>query len=77
MASLKPLSFDPVPPESVEDRWIGFNDGLETTAGCGADAVMIAVPKDTQLPRNPSCLTTTPKTTVGDKVKEWFKSIVH
>jgi hypothetical protein len=34
------------------------------------------VPKDTQLPRNPSCLTT-PKPSVGDKVKEWFKSIVH
>jgi penicillin-binding protein 1B len=77
MASLKPLSFDPVPPETVEDRWIGFNDGLETTAACSADAVMIAVPKDTQLPRNPSCLTTTPQTTVGAKVKEWFKSIVH
>ncbi len=76
MASLKPLSFDPVPPETVEDRWIGFNDGLETTAACSADAVLIAVPKDTQLPRNPSCLTT-PKTSVGDKVKEWFKSIVH
>ena len=76
MASLKPVSFDPVPPETVEDRWIGFNDGLETTAACGTDAVMIAVPKDTQLPRNPSCLTT-PKATVGDKVKEWFKSIVH
>ena len=77
MASLKPLSFDPVPPETVEDRWIGFNDGLETTPTCSADAVMIAVPKDTQLPRNPSCLTTPPKATVGDKVKEWFKSIVH
>jgi penicillin-binding protein 1B len=76
MASLKPLSFDPVPPETVEDRWIGFNDGLETTPTCSADAVMIAVPKDTQLPRNPSCLTA-PKTSVGDKVKEWFKSIVH
>jgi len=76
MASLKPLSFDPVAPETVEDRWIGFSDGLETTAACSADAVMIAVPKDTQLPRNPSCLTT-PKPTVGDKVKEWFKSIVH
>jgi penicillin-binding protein 1B len=76
MASLKPLSFDPVAPETVEDRWIGFNDGLETTPTCSADAVMIAVPKDTQLPRNPSCLTT-PKTTVGEKVKEWFKSIVH
>lgn len=76
MANLKPLSYDPVAPETVEDRWIGFHDGLETTATCSADAVMIAVPKDTQLPGNPSCLST-PKSTVGEKVKEWFKSIVH
>lgn len=76
MANLNPLSYDPVAPETVEDRWIGFHDGLETTATCSADAVMIAVPKDTQLPVNPSCLST-PKSTVGEKVKEWFKSIVH
>ena len=42
MASLKPVSFEPVPPESVEDRWIGFDDGLETTPACSADAVLIA-----------------------------------
>ena len=76
MASLKPLSFDPVAPETVEERWIGFNDGLETTATCSADAVEIAVPKDTQLPGNPKCVST-PKPSVGDKVKEWLKSIVH
>jgi hypothetical protein len=76
MASLKPLSFDPVAPETVEERWIGFNDGLETTATCGADAVKIAVPRNTQLPANPSCISA-PKPSVGDKVKEWIKSIVH
>ncbi len=76
MASLKPLSFDPVAPETVEDRWIGFNDGLETTATCGADPVQIAVPRNTQLPGNPSCVSA-PKPSVGNKVKEWIKSIVH
>jgi hypothetical protein len=40
--------------------------------GCGE----IAVPKDTQLPGNPRCMST-PKPSVGDKVKEWIKSIVH
>ena len=53
------------------------NDGLETTPTCSADAVEIAVPKDTQLPGNPRCVATPPKASVGDKVKEWFKSIVH
>ena len=53
MASLKSASFEPVPPELVEDRWIGFADGLETTPACSADAVMVAVPKDTVIPAKP------------------------
>ena len=40
LSRLKSASFQPVPPEQVEDRWIGFSDGLETTPGCGADAVL-------------------------------------
>ena len=82
MASLRPVSYDPVTPETVEDRWIGFEDGLETTANCGTDSVVIGVPKDTQLPTNPHCFSAphagvADKTTAGDKIKEWFKSIVH
>lgn len=76
MASLRPVSYDPVTPETVEDRWIGFDDGLETTANCGTDPVVVGVPKDTQLPANPSCISA-PHATVGDKIKEWFKSVVH
>ena len=45
MARLKPASFQPVPPESVEDRWIGYGDGLETAPACSADAVLVAVPE--------------------------------
>ena len=83
LASLKPVSFDPIVPDSVEDRWIGFHDGLETTPACSADAVVIGVPKDTQLPPDSKCLSTahvtpsTPHATTGEKVKEWLKSIVH
>jgi penicillin-binding protein 1B len=87
MASLKPVSFDPVAPDLVEDRWIGFNDGLETTPECSADAVVIAVPKDAQLPHNPQCSSASqatageknpaPHATAGEKIKQWFKSIVH
>ncbi len=82
MASLRPVSYDPVTPETVEDRWIGFEDGLETTANCGTDSVVIGVPKDTQLPTNPHCFSAphagvADKTTAGVKIKEWFKSIVH
>jgi penicillin-binding protein 1B len=80
MASLKPVSFDPIVPELVEDRWIGFDDGLETTPACSADAVVIGVPKDTQLPPNPQCAAApppSPRETAGDKIKQWLKSIVH
>ena len=76
MASLKPVSFDPIAPDLVEDRWIGFDDGLETTPACSSDAVVIGVPKDTRLPVNSKCISS-PHTTTGDKIKEWLKSIVH
>jgi penicillin-binding protein 1B len=81
MASLKPVSFEPILPDLVEDRWIGFDDGLETTPACSADAVVIGMPKDAQLPGNPKCNSsphpTSPHPTTGDEIKEWFKSIVH
>ena len=85
LSRLKSASFQPVPPEQVEDRWIGFGDGLETTPGCGAEAVLISVPRGTVLPGKagcaPSSATTatapSPTGTVGDKIKEWIKNIVH
>jgi penicillin-binding protein 1B len=83
LSKLKSASFQPVPPELVEDRWIGFDDGLETTPACSADAVMIAVPAGTVLPAK-ACGSTpaqpppaSPKTGVGDKIKSWFKNLTH
>jgi len=81
MASLKSTSFDPVPPELVEDRWIDFSDGLETTLACSADAVDVAVPKDAVLPVKPGCnaasAPASPPATVGDKIKAWIKNAIH
>src|SRR6202044_836464 len=68
LAKLKSASFQPVAPELVEDRWIGYGDGLETTPGCSADAVMVSVPKDTVLPRKPDCISS-PPAPVSDKIK--------
>jgi len=76
IASLKSASFQPVPPELIEDRWIGFADGLETTPGCSADAVAVAVPKGTALPGKPGC-GSSPTGTLTDKIKAWFKTTVH
>ena len=87
LSKLKSESFAPVPPESVEDVWIDFGDGLQTTQACSADAVSVAIPKDTVLPVKPGCagvssgaaapLGTSPNPTMGDKIKSWFKNIVH
>ena len=76
MARLKPVSFEPIAPDSTEDRWIGFDDGLETTPACSPDAVLIGVPKNTALPGNPRCNPSQPAS-VGEKIKSWFKSIAH
>jgi penicillin-binding protein 1B len=87
MAALKPVSYQPVAPEQVEDRWIGFGDGLETNPGCSADAVIIAVAKDQVLPANPRCTPPNPAPanpvngpaapSPGDKIKQWLKNLVH
>jgi len=76
MARLKPVSYQPVTPDLVEDRWIGYGDGRETTPACSADAVIIAVPKDTVLPGNPAC-NPSPPASAGDKIKSWLKNLVH
>jgi penicillin-binding protein 1B len=76
IASVKSASFQPVPPELIEDRWIGFGDGLETTPACSADAVAVAVPAGTTLPGKPGC-TPSPISSLTDKIKAWFKSTIH
>ncbi|HEY2686414.1 MAG TPA: penicillin-binding protein 1B [Steroidobacteraceae bacterium] len=83
MASLKPVSYAPVTPDAVEDRWIGYLDGMETSASC-PNAVEIAVPTGTVLPANPSCAPAngpapnpSPSATAGDKIKQWLKNIIH
>jgi penicillin-binding protein 1B len=76
LAKLKPASFEPVPPELVEDRVIGYGDGLETTADCSADAVLVSVPKDAALPAKPDCISS-PRATVGDKIKAWLNHFTH
>ena len=80
LAKLKSAPFQPAPPESVEDRWIGFADGLETSPECNPDAVAIAVPKGTVLPPKPGCAPASPvspNVSPGDKIKEWFKRLIH
>ena len=76
LAKLKSASFEPVAPELVEDRWVGYADGLETTPACSADAVLLSLPQGTALPGKPGCISS-PPTSAGDKIKSWFKHLTH
>ena len=76
LAKLKSASFEPVAPELVEDRWVGYADGLETTPACSADAVLLSLPQGTALPGKPDCISS-PPTSAGDKIKSWFKHLTH
>ncbi|MCX7055647.1 MAG: penicillin-binding protein 1B [Proteobacteria bacterium] len=74
MADLKPTSWEMAVPSEVEDRWIEFGSGLETRAGCSADAVLIAVPRGTTLPARSGCATQPPDSpSVVDRVKQWLE----
>jgi penicillin-binding protein 1B len=83
LGALKSSSFQPVPPETVEDRWIDFSDGLETTPSCSPDAVVVSVPRGTAIPLKPDCRMASggkapePTGTLADKIKAWFRSLVH
>ena len=76
MGSLRSTSFEPVAPELVEDRWIGFADGLETTPACSQDAVMVAVPTATSIAVKSGC-EHSPSGTLTDKIKAWFNNTRH
>jgi penicillin-binding protein 1B len=76
IASVRSASFQPVPPELTEDRWIGFGDGLETTTACSTDAVAVAVPTGTSLPGKLGC-GSSPTGTLTDKIKAWLKTTIH
>jgi penicillin-binding protein 1B len=86
LAKLRSASFEPVAPELVEDRWVGYADGLETTPACSADAVLLSLPLGTALPGKPDCIASSPTSvppasvppaSVGDKIKSWLKHITH
>ncbi|MFI4889141.1 MAG: penicillin-binding protein 1B [Steroidobacterales bacterium] len=76
IASLKAASFQPVPAELTEERWIEFGSGLATTPACSPDAVLVAVPAGAVLAAKTGCVSS-PTGTLPDKIKTWFKNIVR
>jgi penicillin-binding protein 1B len=55
MSSISTTSFEPLLPESVEDRWMDFYSGLETSPYCSGSAVSMPFEVGTMLRPDPAC----------------------
>jgi penicillin-binding protein 1B len=55
MASISTTSFEPLMPEAVEDRWIDYYSGLETSPYCSGSAVSLPFDLGTVLNPSPAC----------------------
>jgi penicillin-binding protein 1B len=55
MGSIDTTSFDPLLPEDVEDRWIDYYTGLETSPYCTGAAVSLPFPISYPLAPSPMC----------------------
>jgi penicillin-binding protein 1B len=61
MATITTTSFDPLMPEGLDDRWIDYYTGLETSPFCDEDAVNLPFRYGAVLPASQEC----PPGTVG------------
>ena len=75
ISSLKQASFDPVEPEGLEDRWIEFTTGADTTPAC-IDAVSVPIPHGMSVPNKPVCRPSAAEGSTG-KMKGWHKPPSH
>jgi penicillin-binding protein 1B len=55
MSSITTSSFEPLMPEDVEDRWIDYYTGYETSPFCAGAALRMPFVIGTRLPRSESC----------------------
>jgi penicillin-binding protein 1B len=55
MSSITTSSFEPLMPESLENRWIDYYSGLETSPPCDGAAVSMPFRLGTALPANEAC----------------------
>ncbi len=55
MSTINTSSFDPLMPDGLEDRWIDYYSGLETSQYCNDAAVSLPFRFDTILPPNEAC----------------------
>jgi penicillin-binding protein 1B len=55
MAGVRSTSWEPSLPDGLDERWIEYSTGLETTPECSLDAVLLAFAPGVALPSRPGC----------------------
>lgn len=76
MSSIGTTSWSAPLPEGLEEAWVEYTTGLATKPGCGEEAISIAVPRGTQLPALEGCGVGVFEG-VGERAKEWWRSIIR
>lgn len=79
MGGVATTSWEPPLPELLEDRWIEYHTGYETTPECSPeDVVQVAVVQGVALPPKPDCAAlAAPGTGLVDRVKNWFDGVTR
>jgi penicillin-binding protein 1B len=74
IGSIDTTSFEPLMPESLEDRWIDYYTGDETSPYCSGSAVSLPFPVGAPLPANVAC---PPYSDEGDwpMIKPWGETV--
>ena len=77
MRSIGTTSWSAPLPEGLEEKSIEFMTGLAANPGCGGEnLVTIAVPSGTQLPAKSGCETSV-LGELGERAREWWRSVVR
>jgi penicillin-binding protein 1B len=77
MRSIGTTSWSAPLPEGLEEKSIEFTTGLAANPGCGGEnLVTIAVPAGTQLPAKSGCETSA-FGELGERAREWWRSVVR
>jgi penicillin-binding protein 1B len=79
LAGLGTTSWSATTPDSLTDVWIDYLTGLELEDGCkdnNKDAIRIAVPLSTQLPKKPGCIGAE-QPGLAQRLGERLRGIIH
>jgi penicillin-binding protein 1B len=79
MATLRAASWEPPPPDGVEQRWVDYQSGAESDAACAPAAVAVALPPATILPPARAGCGTEPAHAPGvaERVKSWLQNVLR